>query len=192
MNRRSSKTSIIALLLITALVLSIWFISNFLKSEKTSKPSSNNTPDSFMANVEYTLYDKTGNWQTRFSTPHLTHFNKNDTSIITTPHMISKGEQQLTWVITADKGISNHGGKSIDLKSNVKIVRLTNDTNKTADLTTSELTAFPKEKLAKTTQPVRITQPGSEVESIGLTANLKTGDINLLSASQGVYADTAS
>lgn len=187
MRNPPSKSSLMTLLLVTAFISSAWLASNYLSISQKKSSSADNSSDAFMTGVKYTLYDKQGQWQTRFTTPYLKHYTQGDRALIDKPYLTTKGQDKLTWIITADNGISENSGKTILLHDNVHVQRITSSNQKTADLTTTAMTAHPKEKLVMTDQPVTIIQPGSIVHATGLNADLNTGDITLLAATQGVY-----
>ena len=60
--------------------------------------------------------------------------------------------------------------------------------NLKTDITTSHVTILPNQSIAKTDQSVTITRPDSIVKATGMQADFKTGIIELLSHSRGIYA----
>ncbi len=187
MNAITGKNVIFSLLLAIGLVASFWLASDLLTPTAKEQANQPQTPDSFMTDVHYVDFDNQGQWQSTLDVKHMVHYSQQDTAELEQPRLISKGKDQLTWIITADRGISHNGGKMLDLHGHVVVQRFENATQKTMQLNTESLTAYPKKKYANTDQPVTITQTGSVMKAIGMTADLNTGDIKLLNQAQGVY-----
>lgn len=180
--------------LITILFVGIFIISTLAayhslsfkgESTPTNQPE---TPDSFMQEITFTRYDAQGVWESRFYTPHSVHYPKRNTTLLENPKLISRGDNQLVWVITAKHGKAEDDGKTVYLNDNVQIQRINSVTHQVSTMTTSTLTAYPQQKFLETDQPVTIIQPGSTIHAIGLNADLKTGDIHLLSNTTSTYA----
>lgn len=187
MNAFSHKNSFMTILLLFALALSIWLMQQSSLGLDNTNANQLTTPDAFMTEANYTGFDVLGQWNSRIHATVITHYPDQDTTRLETPQMTSRSASPLTWIITADHGTSRHGLKTIYLSNNVVVDRVHVVNGKTLTFTTSALTAYPEQKFAKTDQPVTIVQPGSTVHATGLTANMNTGDIHLLSSVQGIY-----
>jgi lipopolysaccharide export system protein LptC len=184
----TGKNVILSSALLITLSLSWWLVNaSFIQNHMALPANSPSTPDGFMTEANYTHFDENGDIQNQIYSPKVTHYSENDTSFLTKPSLVMHTLDHQTWIITAENGSSTHGTKEILLKDNVKVERIKVLQNTTSTLTTDLLRAYPDTNLAETDQPVTIIQPGSIVKSIGMTANLKTGDINLLSQAQGVF-----
>lgn len=190
MNAASGKNLIFTFLLMIGLVVSFWLARDLLSPAAAEQGKEANTPDSYMNDVHYVQYDNQGHWQSTLDVKHMVHYSQQDTAKLEQPRLISTGKDKLIWIITADHGISHDGGKVLDLQGHVVVQRLDNGTQKTMQLNTESLVAYPKKKYAETNQPVTITQPGSVMKAIGMTADMNTGDIKLLNQAQGVYEPT--
>lgn len=188
MKHARSKNLLMTGLLLIALILSGWLAKNSLTHTNYSSSNTSSTPDSFMNKVQFTEFNKQGQWQNQFFSPKAVHYSAKDIMVMTDPHLTSRGQQSLTWIIDANSAISEQGGKIINLKGNVKLDRIPDsDSNHKLTLQTTALTAYTEKKFVKTDQPVTIIQPGTVIKATGLTADLNSGDINLLSATKGIY-----
>lgn len=175
------------ILFLLALALSIWLMQQSSLSLNKTNTNPLTTPDAFMTEANYTGFNAEGKWNSRIYATRITHYPDQDTSKLETPKMISRSSNPLTWIITADHGISQHGLKTIYLTDNVVVERIHDANGKTLTFKTTALTTYPQQKLAKTDRPVTIIQPGSTVQATGLTADMNTGDIHLLSSVRGTY-----
>ncbi len=184
----TGKNVILSSALLITLSLSWWLVNaSFTQNHTNAASNSPTTPDGFMTEANYTHFDQNGDVQSQLYSPKVTHFSENDTSFLEKPALVMHTLDHQTWLISAENGSSTHGTKEILLKDNVKVQRTKVLQNTTSTLTTELLRAYPDTNLAETDQPVTIIQPGSIVKSVGMTANLKTGDINLLSEAQGTF-----
>ncbi|HVV68782.1 MAG TPA: LPS export ABC transporter periplasmic protein LptC [Gammaproteobacteria bacterium] len=182
-----NKSTLMSLLLIVALLFSTWLARNLLTSPDQQKSNKATTPDAFMIGMHYTQFDIQGQWKSNFDAERMVHYGAEDTEIFNKPFLVSRDENQQTWIINAKTGTAKNSGTTVYLKDNVQVQRLDNLKQKNLDLTTSALTAYPKRHFLETNQPVTIVQPGNITHAVGLTANMETGDINLLSNARGVY-----
>lgn len=183
----NSKNAVLSLVLLIALASSWWLMQSFF-TQRSLVPAqyAAENPDGFMTQVHYTHYDKNGDIQSKLYSPKIIHYNENDKAHLEKPSLTMHTVDKQTWIITADQGTSLNGSKQINLQDNVKVQRI-KDASHINTLTTTALTAFPDRQFAQTDQAVTIVQPGSIVKAVGMTANLKTGDITLLSQTQGIY-----
>ena len=174
-------------LLLLALSLSVWLMRQSFFSLDEVSNSHPTTPDAFMVAPDYTAFAIDGQWNNRIHAARITHYADKDTSVLSAPKMVSRSDTGITWTITADQGIAQHGLKTVQLTDHVVMDRMHALNGKMLTLNTTALTAYPQQKLAQTNQPVVIVQPGSQVHATGLTADMNTGDIHLLSRVWGTY-----
>lgn len=192
LNQSTQKNLLMTVLLLLALGFSIWLMQqSFLRPEdaNTSQPT---TPDAFMTQADYTRYDAQGGLSSFIHTARLVHYADQDRATLESPKIVSRNGSPLSWEITAGHGTTQHGLKTVFLKDNVQVKRIHALKGVTLTLNTAELTAFPQQRFAQTDQPVTIIQPGSVVYATGLTADMATGDIHLLSNVRGTYEKSAS
>lgn len=144
--------------------------------------------DAFLENVVAINMDKYGAPHSQIKTKKIIHYPANDTAFITQPLIIlySKDEE-MPWLTTAEKGISEHGKEKILLIGNVKIHQESGPNNKEETILTSELTIYPKNDLAKTDKPVTFIEPGTIVNAVGMNAFLKEKRVQLLSKTRGEH-----
>lgn len=191
MMRSNYKNIIMTVLFLMALAGSVWLAQQSFLNRDEANTSQPTTPDAFMTGMDYTSFDVTGQWSNRLHSAHVTHYIDQDTSTLEMPKMFSRSGP-LTWVITANSGVAKQGLKFVHLVDQVQIDRIHAVKGKTLTLLTSTLDAYPPKKWIQTDKPVTIIQPGSTVHATGLTADLNTGDIHLLSQVQGTYEKPSS
>lgn len=180
-----SKQNIISAVLLPFAFASTWLILQWLGTTNNSIKETD--PDSFISNVIAIKMNDLGNPQDELLTPLMEHYPLNDTTAIITPHLIMYPDKGEAWHIHSNKGKSQQGIKEVTLWDNVVITQAAGPYNVATTMTTSSITIYPKAQTAQTEQPVHIQQPGGNVNSTGLKANLNTGTIDLLSQVSGNY-----
>lgn len=182
------KTFIFSAILITAIIFSCWLIRESILSSNKPVTGQAETPDAFLVKAIYTKMDANGNLDSQISTPNVLHYAKNDISHFTNPYItIYSKDGDQPWIVTANSGQSYSGIAQVLLWDNVKIHEAPGPKNKELTMTTTSIVIYPKTQTTITNQPVTILQPGTVIHSVGLRANLKQGEVHLLSQAKGIY-----
>jgi lipopolysaccharide export system protein LptC len=183
----SKQTFISGLLLLTALFFSVWFIYKTDHKPTTTAHNSKTTPDAFMVGAEYVSFDTNGKPRNSITVLKMMHYPANNASEFTDPSMVFYSDKGEPWHVSANSGQSQAGISEIHLWNNVKIHQPAGPKNREITITTTSLTIFPSEESVITNAPITIKQPGAEVYSVGLRADLKKGEVQLLSGARAVY-----
>lgn len=186
------RTLYLSALLVGALAFSAWLIQKIGSENSSANRNLSDTPDAFMVKAIYTRMDDQGSLHNQIYTSSMTHYSKNDVSKFTNPRIIIYTQDRQPWDVTSEQGISRHGINEVTLQNNVKVHQTAGPNNQELTLTTSSLTIFPESQTAHTDQAVTIIQPGTVINSVGLQADLKKGEVELLSKARGVYETTIS
>ncbi len=179
----------LTLILIFTLILTTVLMNHTLRPAFFTRPApSKDSPDSFMKNIHYAQFNEQGELSNQLNANSITHFANSDTAIINQPYLIYYTEAGYHWTIAGDYANSQHSLQEIDVRDNVKIEKINQKTHQVEmTITTSQASAYPKKKYAFTDAPVTITQLDSVVNSVGMTVDLATGEVKLLSDAKGVY-----
>lgn len=155
---------------------------------ETKTAESPNGADAFMHEAYYLEYNEQGLLKSSLYSPFVRHFNnKDETVYFSKPRATVFTAKRVPWHVKARYGKSIHSGKVVYLWDHVNMHQPQQPMQPETTITTSAMTIFPHRSLAKTNRKATIKRPESTVSGIGATANLKTGIIQLLSHSQGVY-----
>jgi len=201
------KSTLYLLLLLGLVTLSGWLLYKTIFRPMIEQ-ALNSHPEIILDNVTGKSFDETGTVKSRFSAPKLFYYSshnnfgfranqsggkdtKKHTKIIK-PHIILYSANEEPWVITADYGEISDGNKIYKLIKNVKLKQKAGKNNQAITITTSELTLFPKKKMAQTDKFVTLIQQAKDnsttiITSIGARAYQKTGIVDLLSHMKGRY-----
>lgn len=145
--------------------------------------------DYYMNSIDNTVFAADGRSEYRIRADRLTHYPVGDIAVLDAPvfHFYEEGSGQ-PWRITAATAlIDTDAGRNeqrVQLDTDVVIHRV-DESGRTLDIHTEFLTVYPDSKTLDTNRAVRITSPGSLVTAIGMTGDLNTRLIHLLSDVQG-------
>lgn len=173
-------------LLLVALGFSGWLFYTNNISKMTVAHNHAKTPDAFMVNASYLSFNAAGKLGNSFQIARMMHFSNNQ-SLFTKPALVIYGENKEPWHIMANYGQSQMGIQEVHLWNDVVIHRPAGIKDHEMTITTNSLTIFPQIQSALTNQAITISQPGITVNSTGLRANLKKGEIELLSKEKATY-----
>lgn len=183
----TQRTFLISFLLILAISLSYYSFVVLRHTTHTTTKNKNQS-DAFMEEVSTVLFNKFGTPSIKISTPRVTHFPENDASYIELPQVTLFRNSPNPWLIHSKFAQTKNGSNEIIFNDHVVIHHVADIANPTTTLQTQSLTVFPAKQIAKTNDPVVITQPDTVVHAIGMLANFEKGTVKLLSHARGEYA----
>ncbi len=144
-------------------------------------------PDAIMEDVVSVAYDKQGKPRIKIATPRMVHYLDNDATDLTTPEVTLYRKSPQPWRITSQYAKATDGANKVDFWENV-IIQHTGDTSTpTTLIKTPTLTVHPELQTAQTEDPITLIQPSIVVKSIGMYADMDSGNIKLLSEAVGEY-----
>lgn len=171
--------------LLTAAALSTWLVIDTRLAARSMSSDLSTNPDQYMNNVTFNRTDQYGHIQDSFTAAHMVHFIQNDATEFTQPNLFIFNPNQAPWHVTALDGNSQNAFTVVTINHDVRIEQAASDKRPHTIITTSSLTIYPKQKLAVNDQPVTAIQPGLEINSIGLRADMLHNTVNLLSQVTG-------
>jgi len=177
----------LTLLLSFALGLSGW---SFYIAYNLNQPAPNDDqgkPDAYMEDVVATMLDKEGKPSLQMAASKMTHYISNDTTEITNPQLTFFRESPAPWHLTAKFARALQGITQIMLWDKVVIFHPGDAHNEKTTFATSTLTVFPQQQIAMTHDAITLTQPDTEIHAVGMHADLASGNVMLLSQTQGKY-----
>ncbi|MBV8802095.1 MAG: LPS export ABC transporter periplasmic protein LptC [Gammaproteobacteria bacterium] len=181
------KNSLIGLLLILSIGLSSWSILIGKKSQALAPTNSSTEPDAYMEEVIAIILNKQGAPSMKIETPKMVHYAENDVTDISKPHITVYRQSPEPWYINSTFAKAKDGIDQILFWDNVIIHHAEDSANPTTTMTTTSLTVFPNQQLAKTDQSITVTQPNATLHAVGMLANMNDGTVKLLSNARGEY-----
>ncbi|MGI9289377.1 MAG: LPS export ABC transporter periplasmic protein LptC [Pseudomonadales bacterium] len=139
--------------------------------------------DNYSTDVTALQFNKSGGLQYHLHTDDAAHYLSSDESILQRPILLSYGEDGTIWRSVSDHGKVRPGGNIVDLWGNVTIRRADDGVQIASD----NMTFNTLDGDADTTAAVTIKTPSSNIEGIGMHANINTEIVNLLKDVRGIY-----
>ena len=178
-----------ACILITGFVCSFWYYMSNSSANRLAidKEKLKNSVDITVTDISFKGFNQKGELANYLETPLVEHVPKNNTHLLTKPHIIVKEEDEAPWDINAKYAKAVKGGHKITFSKDVTIAQKKDIKNGNILLRTEEITYFPNKKYAITKKDVKLQQDESIVEATGLKAFLAENRIQFLSKARGHY-----
>lgn len=143
-------------------------------------------PDLILEDVIGTRMDSNGAPKTRLFTPKLMRYSRKDIIDFVKPHLVFFNEAEAPWHLYALHGQSQENFTTLLFWDDVKLQQ-TPVNKPEITVITSTLTVYPKKDLAITKQPATLITGQNRADAIGVRANFKTEEVELLSKARGYY-----
>lgn len=155
------------LILILLAGLTIWLDRTTRVDERPASGKARHDPDVIVDHFTVRRFDETGQVQNTVSGTQLRHYPDDDSTEVDAPRITYQGRIAPT-LVTADNGLLTKDGKEAILRDNVKLVREAATGSPEMTLTTSLLTVYPDDEIARTDKPVRLTHGKSVATGVGM------------------------
>lgn len=150
-------------------------------------------PHIFITDVEMRQFDQQGGLHYQLNTPLIRHYqekehaSKLDYTLFDTPVFVLVDDpKQPAWIITAQEGRRENNGLWVTLSKDV-LARQTSATQGETTFTTEELQLNTQEQFAETSKAVTMRAAKSQIDAMGLRADIKRNHVELLSHVKGTY-----
>ena len=177
-------------------VLVIFSLINYNSdTQPDSTPQNDEKPFPHFYLTEVNLYEfnAQGNLQVQMNTPLVRHFQPDekasprDFTLFASPHIIFAGRNdRADWDISASEGRSEKDGNLFILSNNV-VATQQSDKQGLTTITTSELQVNSREQFAHTDKAVTMRTAKTQLNTVGLHADIQSDRIKLLSNVKGSY-----
>jgi lipopolysaccharide export system protein LptC len=181
-----SGTHLLPLLLLTLLAALTFWLENVTHIEDgRSDGKGRHDPDFMVDNFTVRRYNLSGNIQYVLTAPRMLHYTDDDSTEVGSPKMTYYNDDRRTRV-TAGKAWLSKEGKEIRLFDDVVLVREAMPDSAELVVTTGELLVYPDDDIARSNQPVTITQGGSILTGSGLETDNRSHVFKLLGRARGI------
>lgn len=181
MGRTRIRLLLAAVLLIPIL---LYWGAGGTPSERVSPYAPDAGVDSFMKGATLIQYDHQGNRARKIEAQSVQHNLGNST--YQAPRMLRHNQNGSRIEVTARNGQLDDAQQQLQLSGDVKLYKTTT-AGKVQQIRTEQMDYFPATEIAETSAPVTLLAPGHEVTAVGLRADLKNGQIDLLSEVKGLH-----
>ena len=142
-------------------------------------------PDYMAEKFTVRRFSPGGGLQNTLSAQKMVHYPDDDTTLASEPRVAYLGGPRPTQ-LAAKEGLIGPEAKEIVLIGDVRAVRKGLGKDPDLAITTSTLTIYPDDEVARSSAPVTITQGASVVHGVGLEADNKTAIYKLLNQVNGI------
>ena len=143
--------------------------------------------DYYITQFSVTEMDENGNPQHRLESEYLAHFVHNDTVEMTNTRATLFRSGKAEWQLDARHAFAETRGEILQLSGGVSARKIADGEHTLTEFNTDSMKVWPKRHFAETDDPVVITGPGSRIDAVGMTADLKEEQVELRSAVRGYY-----
>jgi lipopolysaccharide export system protein LptC len=150
-------------------------------------------PQFYMKDVTTSEFNIEGKLRYQLTTPSISHYQlnlnspgENDYTLIQQPSLIFHHDQQAPWTIKAREGRSEKNGELVRLVDDVVISQQSSEQG-LIQITTESLLARPIQQFVETDKAVKITAEQTQIDAIGMNADLATSRLQLNSQVNAVY-----
>jgi lipopolysaccharide export system protein LptC len=186
--KRQRSSSLFPLLLILAMAAgSLWLERAVQAPERDRSGKSRHDPDFIAEDFGITKMSPAGNPEYSLSAERMLHYPDDESTDILAPRMVQRREDAAPVLIRADRGRISRNGEETRFYGNVVVLREAGRGRSELRVQTEYLQIIPERDLARTDQPVVITEGRSRLTGIGLEFNNKTRQFALLSQVRGTF-----
>jgi lipopolysaccharide export system protein LptC len=184
--RANPAASLFPLLLVGLLAgMSYWLELASRAPTARDDGKSRHDPDYIVENFEVSRFDQQGNLQHTVVADLMRHYPDDDSTVVLAPRLTYHRDPP-TYVVAREAQISSKG-EHVELIDDVRVTRAGQAGKPDTVLTTSRLDAWPDDEIARTNQPVKITQGQTQVDGSGLSVDNKTSIYILEGPVRGVF-----
>lgn len=179
-----------SLIMLTAVGLAVWATLLTYRPQNVTIAQNTTLPDAFMEDVTALIMDTQGKPKLKIVTPKMVHFTEMDTTELTSPELTLYRQSPQPWLITSKTAKATQGIEEVNFIDDVVIHHAADEKNPATLIKTSSLKVHPNKEFAETNELITLLQPNITVRATGMHADMKTGDIKLLSQARGEYVPT--
>jgi lipopolysaccharide export system protein LptC len=181
-------TTLFPLALLAGLAaLTFWLDRVVQPGQSASPTASRHDPDYMVDKLKAVRTNEKGAVIYTLAAERMVHYPDDDTTVLTLPRFVSLRSRQAPVTITAREGLVSSNGDNVFFKDDVTVTRAAYADRSEMVMRTTWLHVIPDDNIAKTDQPVTITDAATVVNAVGLEMNSDTRVLKLNSNVRGTY-----
>lgn len=185
------KNTLIGLAILISTAFLVWTSILSYHTHGNILSSAASLPDAFMEDVIAITLDKQGKPTMKIEAPKMTHYAENDTTQLISPHLTIYRKSPQPWYVSSEHATATEGANKVYFWGDVIIHHPADSGSPATIIKTPTLTVFPDDQIAETIDAVSLNQPSMLVTSVGMHADMNSGEIQLLSQAKGEYVPGA-
>lgn len=177
------------LLLAFLAALTFWLDRAVQPPALTRDVAARHDPDYVVEKLTALRMDPAGRVRQTLYAEKMTHYPDDDTTFLERPRLVAHNVGKAPVTISSREALVSGDGESVHFRHDVRVVRAPFQNASEMVMTTSYLNVIPDQDIARTDQPVRITDANTVVDAVGLELNSDTRVLKLQSRVRGTYHD---
>jgi len=176
------------LLLLAALAaLTFWLDRAVQPAPAAGPPAARHDPDYIVDGLSATRMAADGSIKHTLAARRMLHFPDDDTTHLDAPRFVTYAAARAPVTITAKRALVSSEGENIHFHDDVRVARAPLAGKSELLVLTSYLHVVPDDSIARTDQPVTVTDAHITVHAVGLELNSETRILKLLSSVKGTF-----
>ncbi len=184
-----NRLTVAAPLLVAAMLaaLTFWLEQFAQPPARNLMGGSRNDPDYMVENLTAVSLNETGTASYTLAAAKMMHYPDGDTTLLTTPKLVSYGSAKAPVTITAREAVVSANGQHVYFQDDVRVTRAAHGAYSELVVRTAFLHVIPDDNVAKTDRQVTVSDAATTVTAVGFELNNETRVIKLLSQVRGTY-----
>jgi lipopolysaccharide export system protein LptC len=181
-------TAVLPLLLVAMLVgFTFWLDRLAQPPEASGGGMKRHDPDYTVDGLSARRMNESGATAYTLSAKKMVHYPDDDTTLLTTPRLVSLGTEKAPITITSNQALVSSNGENVYFQDDVRVTRAAFGDSSEMQMRTSYLHVIPDDDIAKTDRPVTITDAATTVTASGLELNSDSRIMKLQGRVHGTY-----
>ncbi|HUU73942.1 MAG TPA: LPS export ABC transporter periplasmic protein LptC [Burkholderiales bacterium] len=176
-----------AILLLLLVVLTWWLDARVRVPDAQLVGAGESDPEFYIEGFMAVRMNPDGSRRYELAGTRLTHYGDRRGSLLDSPSLLYYDYERAPLTVNADTAEVEGGGENVYFRGNVTVARPAYGSNPELGLATTYLHVIPDTEIARTDQPVTMTEGNSTARSVGLEFDNKAAKIRLLSTVQTHY-----
>ena len=176
---RVPTTRLFPLGLMLALAALTFYLDRTVNEDDSHPALRRHDPDYLIVNFTTTTYNREGAAESMLSAARMVHFPDDDTTELTSPHVVQTKPDEPKMTVRADRGKLSRDGEDIYLYDNVVLEREAGAGQTAATLTTEYLQVVRDRSLVRTDREVKIVEETRALSGRGMEYNNDTRHFTL-------------
>ncbi|MCU0895916.1 MAG: LPS export ABC transporter periplasmic protein LptC [Burkholderiales bacterium] len=190
MKTRASTYFPIVLMLLLAGVT--WWLERVVELAEPQTPGkSRHDPDAIVERFTVTRFGPEGKVSSTLEAARMVHFPDDETTELDAPRVVQLPKDAPPVRIRADRGTVSKDGDEVHMHDNVVVTRDATPDRPELRVTTTYLHVWPKDEVARTPEPVTITEGESRLAGVGMEVRAKSREFELHSRVKGTFAQSS-
>ena len=174
-------------ILLLLLVILTWWLDARVSAPNQLGGSNESDPEFYIEGFKAVRMNPDGSRRYELTGTRLTHYGELGGTRLDSPGLLYHDYDRAPLTVNADTAEIEGGGENVYFRGNVTIDRPAFGSTPSLGLATTYLHVMPEQEIARTDQPVTMTEGNSTARAVGLEFDNKARKIQLLSTVQAHY-----